>query len=121
MVWMLSLALPLAGWAAAAPALAFGGMHAFTADDPASASTAAQALPCHALPSDLPDEPGNAAGGHAGCAQCAVCHAGSAPAPTLAAAPAPRPGAAAVPRWEPPHLITVDTGGLDRPPRTRLA
>lgn len=122
LVWMLTLALPLAGLAAGAPALALGGMHAAASALALPADTAAP--PCHAVMPDDGDSGvhhGQAADTHAGCAQCAVCHAGSAPAPRTAASPEPRPGAAAVPRWDPPHVTIVDTGGLDRPPRRPFA
>lgn len=123
---LLSLALPLQGLAAAGPVIAFGAMHdaAPSAGDPATASaqdTHAAAHPCHGSGTAGDEAQDTPPGRHAGCAQCAVCHAGSAPAPAMLAAPGLRPGAAGVPRWDPPHWIAVDAGGLDRPPRSHLA
>jgi hypothetical protein len=110
--WLLMLALPLQGLAVAAPAMSFGSMH----DVPAAAD-AGTVAPCHGIDTGMADE---APGAHAGCAQCAVCHASAAPLPPLAAAPGPAPRAEAPPAWTSPILTAVDPDGLDRPPRSRL-
>lgn len=119
LVWLLTLALPLQGLAVAAPALGFGAMH----DRPAAAHEAS-AAPCHAAASpvsaDNANEPDEAAQ-HAGCSQCAVCHASAAPLPPTTTAPGASQQAEAPPAWQSPSMSAVDPDGLDRPPRRAFA
>ncbi|MCP5273008.1 MAG: hypothetical protein H6932_17555 [Burkholderiaceae bacterium] len=109
LVWWLSLALPLQGLAVAAPMMSFGSMH----DGPAALHDGSPA-PCHE--SEAPAAADDATA-HAGCSQCAVCHASAAPVPPAAAAPGAARQAEAPPAWRAPVLSAVDPDGLDRPPR----
>ena len=123
MLWCLSLALPLQGLAAVAPQLTMGSMHQMPGDLPEAASP-----PCHAVgdapAAAMPDADAGlahtGASGHAGCAQCAVCHASSAPAPQVLGLPGPEMHGYAPPAWRPPFLSSIDPDGFDRPPRLPL-
>lgn len=119
LVWLLTLALPLQGLAVAAPSMGFGSMHDVPplsdTTDAHGVKDAGADVPCHGV------DPSTACGStsvHAGCAQCAVCHAGVAPMPQTGATPRAVHQREAPPGWTPPALSTVDLAGLDRPPRS---
>lgn len=112
LIWMLSLALPLQGLAAALPMMAAGSMQG-----PAEVAPAPQAHPCHAASSASPV----LQDAQTGCAACAACHASTAPAPGLSTLVGLDMCAAAVPDWCAPAEPSVLSEGLDRPPRHPLA
>lgn len=107
LVWMLVLALPLQGLAAASRLMCH---HA------QPASTAPQASPCHE-DGAAAAEPATA---HAGCIACAACH-GMATLPShLPALPPALPAPAPVADGATPVAPFLTTGP-ERPPRTDLA
>lgn len=117
-VWCVALALPLQGLAAASPYVVMGTMH-----DGALAAATQQAgeHPCHASADPVQSHEVAATGNHAGCAQCAACHAGSAPAPTTAIDLLADTQTSSPPTWRSPTLTAVHLDGPDRPPRLLLA
>lgn len=119
LVWLLTLALPLQALAVASPSMGFGSMHDVPAvsgmTDMADMHGADAQAPCHGVDMTMTDD---APGPHAGCAQCAVCHAGAAPAPQPGTTPCVTHHGEAPPAWQAPAPATVDLAGLDRPPRT---
>jgi cytochrome c553 len=112
LIWMLSLALPLQGLAAALPMAAAGSIQM-----PAEVAPAPQAHPCHAASSASPV----LQDAQTGCAACAACHASTAPAPGLPTLLGPDMRAAGLPDWCAPAEPSVLPEGLDRPPRHPLA
>lgn len=118
--WLMLLALPLQGWAAATM-LGCGQQHAHAAAAAAQHADhhADHAHPAHAAAHGHADE-GAHADGAGSCASCAACMVGLAlPAASLALADPPVAGE---PRLRaPPAPVSFVTGGPDRPPRTVLA
>jgi hypothetical protein len=108
LVWMLALALPLQGLAAASRLMCHH------AQMPAAV---AEAAPCHG---ETSADPQAAPAAHAGCIACAACH-GMAALPSslpviLPGLPAQPPAAAAA-----PLVLPFITAGPERPPRTLRA
>lgn len=115
LVWLMLLAIPLQGFAAASAALCdaakapaashvAGGMDGGHCAEPESA----------APDSPAPDSP-------AKCSSCAFCCVGMAIAPAFAALASPRPLASEPIDYAAMHVTAHIPGGLERPPHSPIA
>lgn len=123
LTWLLSLALPLQGLAAALPSIAPVAMHGAMrmAGMPAMHGADEAAPPCHesavaqAIQSDSGiDDPA----GCPACSACATCHGGSAPSPAVAAAAVADAPRTAPPAWRAPAALAIVPDAIEHPPRS---
>ena len=111
LVWLMLLAIPLQGFAAASLALCDA------AGAPAASHVAAASMHeghCAEPDSTAPDSP-------AKCSSCAFCCVGMAIAPAFAALTSPRPLASEPIAYAAMHVTAHIPGGLERPPHSPIA
>lgn len=120
LVWLMLLAIPLQGFAAASSALC----DAATAPLASHAAAGMDARHCAGPDSNTPDTDkaaGNTADSLAKCSSCAFCCVGTAIAPPCAAAADPRPPASEPIAYAAMHVTAHIPGGLERPPHSPIA
>jgi len=122
LLWLAIVLLPMRDWAAAAMPVAMAAQALPSAAAmPADAGEHASPMPCHdSGMSDSGDIGDSAAGSHAGCSHCDVCHAAAALLPGVAG-PLPVLPAAHPQLDRPPGIERPVQSGPERPPRSQRA